>query len=250
MSKRVPNPSHTPGRTFRSRTTLGVLSVAGLSPCHKGKGRARRCGIMPQIFIQQHPIASVVGAILMFAIWSFPVWLATIWPLFIRDRTLPEWLRERGAALNFFFGSKYGWTCGVAGLAMVAILVLCLFFPTHPKNASGSFDPSSPPTKIVTDQNFENQEVVIDDYHFVHCVFTNVKLKFNGTATFGFTDDTFNGSTGLESDDIAITCFMGLQSAMGMIPPIHSQNGNPFPNIHPFQFKLPSSTPPMATSPP
>lgn len=43
-------------------------------------------------FLKDHPLVSV----LVFLFGTFPVWLATLWPAFVRDQTVPEWFASQG----------------------------------------------------------------------------------------------------------------------------------------------------------
>src|SRR6266446_4162449 len=42
--------------------------------------------------IKQHRGWFILGSILVFLLWVFPLGVATAWPALVRDKTLPEWL--------------------------------------------------------------------------------------------------------------------------------------------------------------
>lgn len=42
-------------------------------------------------------LATVALGVCVFCIVTFPMWLATLWPVFVREKTIPEWLAERVA---------------------------------------------------------------------------------------------------------------------------------------------------------
>ena len=45
--------------------------------------------------IQSHPVLSSIVAVAVFVLWTLPVHVATLWPVFVKDKTIPEWLAER-----------------------------------------------------------------------------------------------------------------------------------------------------------
>jgi hypothetical protein len=43
-------------------------------------------------WLKRHPIFAAVGAVVVFFIWELPEWLGNVWPAFVKDKTIPEWL--------------------------------------------------------------------------------------------------------------------------------------------------------------
>ncbi len=46
--------------------------------------------------IRQHRGWVILGSLLIFLLWGFPLGIATAWPALVRDKTLPEWLAANG----------------------------------------------------------------------------------------------------------------------------------------------------------
>jgi hypothetical protein len=70
----------------------------------------------------------VVAAIVLVVVGFLP-WLATLWPAFVRDKTIPEWLAERG-----LFGLSPRMYAGLAVAAVV--LVALVTWRTRPKKTT------------------------------------------------------------------------------------------------------------------
>jgi hypothetical protein len=69
-------------------------------------------------------------------------------------------------------------------------------------------EPYNPP--IISGQRFSNQEVVLDNFLYVNCVFENVTFKYNGTTAVQMRDNRVVGRVNFSSDNIAVigTAFM------------------------------------------
>jgi len=58
--------------------------------------------------------------------------------------------------------------------------------------------------QIITDKTFRNERIVLDGKKFTSCIFENVTFEYNGTAPFGLTHNTINGSYFLDTNNLAI----------------------------------------------
>ena len=45
--------------------------------------------------VKEHPVAATLISFAIFLLFTVPAWLATVWPAFVRDKTIPEWLSEQ-----------------------------------------------------------------------------------------------------------------------------------------------------------
>src|SRR5262245_11863992 len=74
--------------------------------------------------LKRHRIATVIIALVVFTFWTLPEWVATMWPVLVRDKTIPEWLAEqRWPGVS---QTAYNWITLVLGatLAVLAVVVI------------------------------------------------------------------------------------------------------------------------------
>jgi hypothetical protein len=57
------------------------------------------------------------------------MWVATLWPVMVRDKTIPEWLSER--RWSWFTADVYGWLTIVLFALLVALVVVVWRFPVE-----------------------------------------------------------------------------------------------------------------------
>jgi hypothetical protein len=73
-------------------------------------------------FARRHPFWAAAMTGLFFLIWTFPVGVSEMWPAFVRDKTIPEWLAERQWSV---LTGLYPWL--VAGSYLVVLMVFLWF---------------------------------------------------------------------------------------------------------------------------
>src|SRR5439155_13499907 len=69
-------------------------------------------------WLSKHPRMAVTVVLVVFFGWTFPSWLGTVWTLFIRDKTLPEWLASHGLT----FGMTPAWHLVITGALSVIVI--------------------------------------------------------------------------------------------------------------------------------
>ncbi|MDX6498104.1 MAG: hypothetical protein QOG23_1364 [Blastocatellia bacterium] len=50
--------------------------------------------------IKQHPAWYILGVVMSFVLWALPVGFLQSWPSLVRNKSVPEWLAERGFSLT------------------------------------------------------------------------------------------------------------------------------------------------------
>ncbi|HZR61367.1 MAG TPA: hypothetical protein VFA80_10515 [Xanthobacteraceae bacterium] len=91
---------------------------------------------------------------------------------------------------------------------------------------------------IVSGRVFSNERVPLDGIDYDHCVFTNVTLVYNGTTPVRMSNNTFNGTIRLSSDNQAVGGgFMLAYSFAGGGVPIQLDSLPPSSHITPLQPK-------------
>ena len=73
--------------------------------------------------LRKHPLTVAFCAAAIFIVGTVPMWLATIWPLFVKNKTLPEWWSEHGLPMNAF-SSAYGWVNAGIGIMLLVLFLM------------------------------------------------------------------------------------------------------------------------------
>ena len=102
-------------------------------------------------WIHKHPVRTTVYAGLFFVAVTFPMWLATVWPLF-SDRVFIDVVSE-SKWWAFMSGPVYGWMTALLGLA-----IFCLFIVILMRHRPRPSPPASSPQ-----QNVKGLQVVVGD---------------------------------------------------------------------------------------
>jgi hypothetical protein len=86
---------------------------------------------VPQ-WLASHPIWAVVGAIVVFAVGTFPMWLATVWPL-VSNRVFIDVVAEY-PWVGLVTGPLYGWlTVALGGVLVVVAIAAVVLSRVTPK---------------------------------------------------------------------------------------------------------------------
>src|SRR5687768_5536069 len=106
--------------------------------------------MLPDSF-RKYPKAAATIAVLIFLFGTFPVWLATVWPLFSTE-PFPNVMARHGWGLAVV-GPLYGWIAVAIGLLCVGLLSAILF-----DRLPGAKDP---PLRTPVDPRTREQLIVL-----------------------------------------------------------------------------------------
>jgi hypothetical protein len=45
-------------------------------------------------WLKRHKVLAAFGGLVLFVVWELPEWLGNVWPAFVKDKTVPEWVAE------------------------------------------------------------------------------------------------------------------------------------------------------------
>jgi hypothetical protein len=81
-------------------------------------------------------------------------------------------------------------------------------------------DAASHKIEDVVNQTFRNQEVPLDGYQYISCIFENVTFVYNNGVTGGFDSSSrWTGSVGFKSREARIQQILGFLQGLKIIPP-------------------------------
>lgn len=146
------------------------------------------------------------------AIVAIPQWISSIWSLF---SSTPAWqfAHEKGVPYRMIIGYQF-----LSCILFVAALVY-LWSVKKALNAHRA-QHWTQKVETVVGRHFTNEKVVIDGKKFVDCVFSGVKLTYNGTADFQFQQCEFimtGGGLSITTDAMAIKPILSLMMQFGQI---------------------------------
>lgn len=73
-------------------------------------------------FIRKHPALLVSVMLLVFLLWSLPIWLATVWPM-VTTKSFPEWIAGKGLVLGMSQFIYFFLTLGLTVMVIAAYVV-------------------------------------------------------------------------------------------------------------------------------
>jgi hypothetical protein len=83
--------------------------------------------------VQRYPIRAG-GIIVGFLVFTVPIGIFTAWPTFVKDKTIPQWLAERGWPEPFILFVL--WVICSFGLALIVVILLSITSQTKSQDAS------------------------------------------------------------------------------------------------------------------
>jgi hypothetical protein len=103
------------------------------------------------------------------------------------------------------FGKVIGWIVICIGFAAYCIDTSDRFgiIRLSKDKKESNFSESYQSVKV-SNEVFENQQVILDGYEYSHCAFRNVTFVYNGDAPVKIDSSTFNGNNKLTTSDKAI----------------------------------------------
>ncbi len=183
-------------------------------------------------FLKDHSWPSAAIALVIFLVWTLPLWLGTVWPM-VTKKTLPEWLAERQMP-------RMTAILRLVGTGVLTIAVISVFIITRVD--SGRYDADQKLERIIR-HTFTNTTVELDGKSFEDCRFENVTLMFHGTAPFALINVTLAGSIKTATDNKAIRNFERARDYLHALAPKSAERWSGEQDEMGNVFRYPSPNP-------
>jgi hypothetical protein len=101
----------------------------------------------------------------------------------------------------------------------------------------------TPPSSLVSDRFFDDEEVPLDGKSYINCTFTNVTFVYDGTAPMVFSHNSVFGGFKIKSNNPSVEASLIFLYGFGVlkIPIVKSGTHTPLEHIEPPSYSKPHS---------